>query len=268
MASINKYQLQAAGDAPVIFNDLEFHPLLVREYTIYARAKRAMELMQSSLHPKYAKFTWCECLWELDKECEKQTGQYGDFLVSVMLAVARALRLEAPDGDVTLPLRPVFSQDGHLTALMIGEAYGNYTLLNMQQMNEVRLILAAQNGYDIPDENWNPELVRAAQQNAEGNNAGLDIDFDALLYSVALNAHCRAKDILDWSIREFHGMQDAIDRTLGYQIYTLAEMSGFVEFKKGNPYPTWKFNRKSDMPTGFKSIAELDAGAKGLVAGT
>lgn len=268
MASINKYQLQAAGDAPVIFNDLEFHPMLVRDYTIYARAKRAMELMQSSLHPKYARYSWCECLWELDKECEKQTGQYGDFLVSVMLAVARALRLEATDGGVTLPLRPVFSQDGHLTALMIGEAYGNYTLLNMQQMNEVRLILAAQNGYDIPDESWNPDLVRAAQQNSERNSLALDTDFETLLYSVAVNAHCRAKDIYDWSIKEFHGMQSAIDRSYGHLIYTLAEASGNVTFKQGNPYPTWKFDRKSDMPTGFKSIAELDAGAKGLVAGT
>lgn len=268
MASDNKYQQQLFGDTPVVFNGLEFHPMLVRDYTIYARAKQAMELMQSSLHPKYARLSWCECLWELDLECEKQTGKIGDFLISVMMCVARALRLEVSDDGLTFPLRPVFAQDKKLTALMIGEAYGSYTLLNMQQMNEVRLILAAQNGYDIPDENWNPELVRAAQQNAESKNTGLDMNFEALLYSVAANAHCRAKDILDWSIREFHGMQDAIDRTLGYQIYTLAESAGWVKFTKGNPYPTWKFDRKSDMPTGFKTIAELDAGAKGLVAGT
>ena len=63
-------------------------------------------------------------------------------------------------------------------------------------------------------------------------------------------------------------MQDAIDRTLGYQIYTAVEKGGNVTFKNGNPYPTWKFDRKSGMPAGFVSIAELDAGAKGLLAGT
>ena len=262
----DKYQILTA-DAPVIYEGLELHPLLVRDYPYYARAKQAMELMQSSLSPKFARYAWCECLWELDKECEKQTGQTGDFLVSVMIVLARALRLEVLGSDGSIPLRPVFSQDNRLTALMIGDAYANYILLNMQKMNEVRKILAAQNGYDIPDENWNPELVRAAQQNAKAGSIGLEYDFGTLLYSVAVNAHCRAKDIYDWTIREFHGMQDAIDRTLGYQIYTLAEKSGSVTFPKGNPYPTWKFDRRSDIPAGFKSISELDAGAKGLLAG-
>ena len=264
----DKYQHQVFMDAPVIYENLEFHPLLVRDYNHYARAKQAMELMLGSLSPKLARLSWCECLWELDKECEKQTGTLGDFLTSVMIVLARALRLETQGDTITLPLRPVFSQDGRLTALMVGETYGDYTLLNMQQMDEIRKIIAEQNGYDIPDENWNPELVKAAQMNATGKGMGLDYSFESLLYSVAANAHCRAKDILDWSIREFHGMQAAIDRTLGYQIYTLAEKSGYVSFPKGNPYPTWKFDRKSDMPTGFVSIAELDAGAKGLVAGT
>lgn len=268
MASNNKYQHQTLDDAPVIFEGLEFHPLLVRDYNHYVRAKRAIELMQSSLHPKLARLSWCECLWELDKECEKQTGQYGDFLVSVMIVLARALRLDGLADNGTLPLRPVFAQDERLTALMVGETYGNFVLLDMRKMDEVRKILAAQNGYEIPDENWNPELVRAAQQNEEYGKLSLDYDFDALLYSVAVNANCRAKDIYDWTIREFQGMQDAIDRKLGFLIYTTAERVGNVTFKNGNPYPTWKFDRKSDLPTGFKSISELDAGAKGLVAGT
>jgi hypothetical protein len=254
------------GDAPVIYEGLEFHPLLVGDYNHYARAKQAMELMQSSLHPKLARLSWCQCLWALDKECEKQTGKIGDFLVSVMIVLARALRLEAPGNDITIPLRPVFSQDGLLTALMVGEMTGNYVLLDMQKMDVVRRIIADQNDYEIPDENWNPELVRAAQMNAENNSMGLKYDFETLLYSVAVNAHCRAKDIYEWTIKEFHGMQDAIDRTLGYQIFTLAEKSGFVTFPKGNPYPTWKFDRKSELPTGFKTIAELDAGSKGLLA--
>lgn len=264
----NKYQIQTVEDAPVVFNGLEFHPLLVRDYPHYLRAKSAMELMQSSLSPQMARLSWCECLWALDKECEKQTGTLGDFFVSVLIVLARALRLEAPAGMETLPLRPVFAQDERLTAIMVGETYGAYVLLNMQQMGEVRQILAAQNGYELPDENWNPELVRAAQQNAQSGANGLEFDFNALLYSVAVNAHCRAKDILDWTILEFQGMQNAIDRRLGYVIYTLAEKSGNVTFPKGAPFPSWKFDRKSDMPTGFKTIAELDAGAKGLVAGT
>ena len=86
----DRYQRQILGDAPVTFNDLEFNPLLVRDYPDYARAKQAMELMQSSLSPQLARLSWCECLWALDRECEKQTGKIGDFLVSTMIVMARS----------------------------------------------------------------------------------------------------------------------------------------------------------------------------------
>lgn len=267
MAFIDKDQHQAEENAPVIFNGLEFYPLLVRDYPLYLRAKQSFELMLSSLTPRLARLPWCACLWELDRECEKQTGKTGEYLVGVLCVMAKALRLNAY-ADGSIPLRPVFSQTGELTAIMLGTTQANYSMLDMRQMDEVRRLIAAENDYEIPDENWNPELVRAAQMNAQSGEMGLEYDLEALVYSVAANIGCRARDIYDWTIREFHGMQHAIDRRLGYVIYTLAETSGYVKYSKGNPFPTWKFDRKSDLPTGFKSIAELDAGAKGLVAGT
>ena len=42
-------------------------------------------------------------------------------------------------------------------------------------------------------------------------------------------------------------------------------MSGQVKFKNGNPYPTWIATPKG-LPAGFKTIKELDDGAKGLLA--
>jgi len=270
MAVADKYQRQIRENAPVVYNGLTFHPLLVRDYGVFVKAKDAFELMLSSLRdPKLARLPWCACLWELDKECEKQTGTVGSFLIDVLCVMAMALRLDMSDepGGGNFPLRPVFSQDGALNAIMIGQPHANYALLNMQKMSEIREILAAQNGYEIPDENWNPELVKAAQQNAGRGMSEVKVDFETLIYSVALHAHCRASEIYDWSIREFSKMQDAIDRSLGYQIYTTAEASGYVTFKKGNPYPSWKFDRKSEIPTGFTSVSELDAGAKGLLAG-
>lgn len=269
MAFIDKYQLQIQENAPVVYEGLEFYPLLVREYPIYLRAKQSFELMLGSLRdPKLARLPWCACLWALDKKCEQQEGKIGDYLVNVLRVLAAALRLDANLETGTIPLRPVFSQSGDLTAIMLGNLQTNYTLLNMQQMNDVRQILAAQNDFDIPDENWNPELVQAAQENARRHNVQLETDFESLVYSVALNAHCRASDVYGWTIREFHKTEDAIDRNFGYLIFNMAEMSGNVTFKNGNPYPTWKFSRKNDMPTGFRTIADIDASAKGLISGT
>lgn len=269
MAFMDKYQQQIRENVPVVYEGLEFHPLLVRDYPLFSTARPAFELMLSSLqNPKLARLPWCACLWALDRECEKQTGKTGNFLTEVLFAMAYALRLDAYAESRSFPLRPVFSQDGELTAIMVGNPQTDYALLNMRQMDDVRQIIAAQNGYNLPNEEWNPELVRAAQENAQRGGSGIEYDFEDLVYSVALQCRCKASEIYTWSIREFTKMQDAIDRSLGYQIYTMAEKSGYVTFPKGNPYPTWKFNRKSDLPTGFRSIADIDAGAKGLIAGT
>lgn len=268
MAFTDKYQHQIRENAPVVYEDLTLYPLLVRDYPLYLMAKPAFELMQASLlRPALARMPWCACLWELDRECEKQTGEYGLFLTEVMLVLSKALRLDAyENGDY--PLRPVYSQSGELTAIMLGNPQTSYSILDMRQMSEVRQIIAAQNGYEIPDESWNPELVQAAQENAARRNATIEYDFEALVYSVALNAGCRPKEIYDWTIREFHKTQEAIDRKLNYLIFNLAEKSGNVTFKDGNPYPSWRFNSKSDMPTGFRTIADIDQSAQGLIAGT
>lgn len=268
MAFADKFRSRIVQNVPVVYEGLELHPLMVRDYSLYTNAKPAFELMLSSLQdPKLARLSWCACLWELDKLCEQQTGTPGLFLTQVLMVLATALRLDASAAG-EFPLRPVFAQSGELTAIMVGDVQtGNYSLLNMRQMDELRAIIAAQNDYDIPNENWNPELVRAAQENAKRNTMDLDFSFEDLVYSVALHAHCRASEIYEWTIREFHKTQDAIDRTLGYVIYSLADKSGFVTFKNGTPYPTWKFDRKNDMPAGFKTIAEIDETAHGLLAG-
>lgn len=268
MAFVDKYQQEIRENAPVVYEGLTFHPLLVRDYDVFYAGKKPYELMLSSLsNPRIARYQWCACLWELDKECETQTGTIGSFLGTAMYVMATALRLNA-DQSGNFPLRPVFSQSGELTAVMIGSPQADYGLLNMQQMDEVRQIIAAQNGYEIPDENWNPELVRAAQENAARNAIDIDHDLETLVYSVAFQCRVRASEIYGWTIREFEKMQEAADRDIGYRIFTAAELSCNVKFEKGNPYPSWKFSRKPGLPTGFRNIADIDAGAKGLIAGT
>lgn len=75
----------------------------------------------------------------------------------------------------------------------------------------------------------------------------------------------KAKEVWGWTIREFEQTQRAIERTLNYQIFTSASMSGFVSFKNGNPCSSWRFETKSELPGDFIRMDELDAGAKGLL---
>ena len=265
---VDKYISYVRENKPIVYNGLAFKPLTVRQFALYQAAKPSFELMQSSLPPKLAVLSWCNCLDAMDRVA-KEDGKQTAFLHLALIVIIAALGLEpikTNNGD-QFPLREIRDKDGNLTAILIGEI-NNPVILTMQDMGEIRKIIAVQNVYNIPDESWNPDLVRAQQYTASLRHNDLDINLDDLVASVALNAGVKPSEVWDWTIRDFEMCQSAIDRKLNYQIFMTAEHSGFVKFNKGNPFPTWKFNRKLAMPSEFKTVSELDAGAKGLLGVT
>lgn len=264
MAFVDKYKESVRKNKPIVYNGLEFKPLTVEYIGIYQAAKPSFELMQSSLPPKLAVMSWCNCLDAMDRQAE-ETGMTTYFLTFALTVMALSLGLELM-GNNMFPLREARDKDGNIVAFIVG--MDNPTLLNANDMNEIRKIIAAQNLYEIPDESWNPDLVRAKKHQESLGHSDIDFNIDDLIYSVALNAHVKPEEIWDWTIRDFLMTQDAIDRKLNYQIFMTAEHSGFVKFQKGNPYPTWKYNRRPEMPNGFVTVAQLDAGAKGLLGVT
>ena len=266
--AIDEYIDRVREGKTIIYNGLEFTQLKVRQIGLFHAAKQSFELLQSSLPPKYARYSWCECLDEMDKDA-KEDGKTTAFLTLVLAVMAASLNLQpvGNNGNPTFPIREARDKNGHIVAIVILEV-NNPVILNMKDMDEVRKIIAAQNLYEIPDESWNPDLVRARKYTASLKQSDIDFDIDDLVYSVAFNAHVKPTEIWDWPIRDFLKIQDAIDRTLNYQIFMTAEHSGFVKFNKGNPFPTWKYNRKPELPTEFKTVAELDAGAHGLLGVT
>ena len=267
--AVDKYRHLVRKNDPIVYNGLTFSPLKVEQIALYQSAKPSFELMQSSLPPKMATLSWCECLDALDRQGMEE-GKTTVFLASVLVVIAVVTglpRIADADGNENYPLREVRKNDGTLLSFIIGDL-NNPTIISMQDMDTIRKIIAAQNLYEIPDESWNPDLVRARKYLAARSQLNIEYDIDALVHSVALNAHVKPDEIWDWTIRDFILTQDAIDRTLNYQIFMTAEHSGFVKFKKGNPYPSWKFDRKMDMPSEFKTIEEYDAESKGLLGVT
>ena len=267
-SAVDKYRLSVRKNIPIVYNGLTFNPLTVEQLALYQSAKPSFELLQSSLPPKLASLSWCECLDALDRQ-GREEGKQTVFLTVVLVVIATAIGLQKvnENGEETYPLKEVRAKDGKLLSFIIGQL-DNPTIISMKDMDEIRRIIAAQNMYEIPDESWNPDLVRARKYLTAKSQSNIKYDVDDLVYSVAINAHVNPSEIWDWTIRDFILSQDAIDRTLNYQIFTTAEHSGFVKFKKGNPDPSWKFDRDVDMPSEFKTVDELDAEAKGLLSVT
>lgn len=267
-STIDEYKILARKNNPIVYKELTFNPMTVEQIALYQSAKQSFELMQSSLPPKLATLSWCECLDALDRQ-GRENGVQTVFLATVLvvIAVVTGLPKTMENGVETFPIKEIRSKDGQLLSFLFGRI-DNPTILTMQDMDEIRKIIAAQNLYEIPDESWNPDLVRARRYLAANAQNNIKYDIDDLVYSVALNAHVKPSEIWDWSIRDFILTQGAIDRTLNYQIFTTAQNSGMVKFKNGNPYPSWKFDKEYDMPTEFKTVGELDAEANGLLGVT
>ena len=269
MPIIDRYKEEIRENKPIEYSGVTLYPLRVRDFALYQNAKPAMELLLSSLTPTLARLSWFACLQQMDADAI-EAGTPTNFTGSVLRLLAQALHLEAQTdpvrGGAVYPLIPLFRQEtNRIASLQVGFSGGR--LIDAKSMGEIRELLAAQNGYTLPNEEWNPELVKAQRYTQTQKDArfGIEYDFEALVYSVACGAHARVSEVWDWPIKEFFGIEKAVDRMVNYQVYTSAEASGMVKFKNGNPYPSWRFNRSAELPGDFKSLDELDAGAKGLL---
>lgn len=264
MEAVERYIDAARQNKTIFYEGLEFRPLKVKDYALYRNARPAMELMLSSLPVAFARLSWCSCLDALDQEATRESGKTAGMLLSILLVLNEALNLHAERDPSRMQL--VRGDDGKLKSIVVMTEQHKIVAFSMAAMSTVRVILAAQNNFNLPDENWNPELVRAKQYIQAQQTTDLKFDLETLVYSVALNSGKEPETVWEWPIRKFELMQAAIDRKLCYQLYTAAELSQQVKFKRGNPVPSWKFDRVPELPTGFKTIAELDAGAKGLLS--
>lgn len=260
MTIVEQYREQIRRFEAIEYAGLVLRPLTVSDYALFRKARAPMEIMLSSLPPAIARLNWCAALWAIDLDAAKH-GQTAGFFAATMALLAAAARIQSFTDSATgkpyYPIKPLYSQNtGQLTAVAV-ETHGNAELLNMQQMDVIRQILAAQNGYRIPDENWNPELLSAARYTESQSTIRLSDDLDGLVFSVAAALGKRASELWDWPIWEFEGERKAINRRLLFQIYSQANLSGFVKFKNGNPFPSWEQDRTDGLPGDFKDINSI-----------
>ena len=264
MNAAMQYAEELRTFAPIEYETLRFYPLAVKHFALYQNAKAAMEIMLSTLPIQFVRLSWIQALEALDREAQKSniaTGYLGSFL----LLLATALRLDLKDQHSIMLAR---GEDGKLSAIVVRQSKENAPVaLTGKHFNDVREILAAQNGFVIPDENWNPELVKAQayirnQQSGTGSGGSLE---DAV-FALAAATGQRPAEIWDWPIREFTQMQSAVDRRLRFMLCGAAELSGQIKFTKGNPYPTWIWENRGNLPHGFKSLNDLDKEAGGTLA--
>ena len=227
------------------------YPVRMRQYLLWHADKRALVMRQSTLPAKYAVMPYLQALYAIDFDNGFQLGLVQS--LRVLIALATQTPLEGINILVSA------KDEGQLRAIAYTDKDGNVIRIEPKDFLSIRSILAEQNGEKLPDESENPDLVQAEMDIAEANNADLEYSFETMLDSVSYAGRIPLAGLLDMTVRAFDRLRQAIERDKRFTICATAEMGGMVKFSKGNPYPSWCFDRKKTGSAALESMSDFTA---------
>ena len=239
---------------PIEWNSLVCYPIKVADYNKWQAVKPVLTLRQGTLPAVYACMSFLQCVWALQFDAYER----GDSSCKTweLLGCLMFLSLRLSDGDIIQPIGE--SDDPRtITAMRIikdGEPHD----ISVMDFPILRRLIADQNGAELPDEADNPDLIEAANDISNAQDANLKYDFADMLTSVASEMKLRRADLLEWTVREFDDVMRSIRRRYGYFLASMAESQG-AKFSHGNPYPSWIFDKGKDEFAGLISLSKFQS---------
>lgn len=231
---------------PIELNGLVYYPIRMVDYAKWQAVKPVLCLRQGTLPAVYACMTFLECVWALQLNTGEKTWE--------LLAGLMFLSLRLSDTDIIQPIGNP-ENPSKITSIRIIKDGSPHDITPLD-FNIVRKLIAEQNGAELPDEADNPDLIEAAQDISRANASNLKHDFGDMLASVASERRIRRSEILDWTVKEFDDEIRAINRRYGFFLASIAETQG-AKFPKGNPHPTWLFDKGPDEFAGLISMDKI-----------
>lgn len=238
---------------PIELNGLVYYPIRVADYSKWQALKPVLCLRQGTLPAVFACMTYLQCVWALDST--QQANGYGGVWDALASIVALSLRLSDTDMIQAIGNSDDYQTLSHMRIVKGDKKYD----ISPMEFNIVRKLIADQNGADLPDEADNPDLIEAAEDIANSStDTKLNCSIPDMLTSVASAKNMRRADILEWPVKEFDDEMRALKRRYGFFLSSIAESQG-AKFTKGNPYPTWIFDKEKDEFAGLISMEQLQS---------
>lgn len=273
--SINKFDIQRAARTGkyIRYGKLYVYPLTVANYETLWNCESALTIRLSSLPVIYAIKPYAEALFDIAVQGENVYSNGGDVVarpddwyrfISLLL-----ISLHIPVNAIKnmLQIHVDNAQKNRLTSVSVRQFVEEEEIvenLNVQDLGNLRSIIAGLNGRKLPDESENAELAQAEQDIASSSGTKLDVNLDSLLATVARDQHKRIKDLDDWTIYEFELCRAAIERERRFTVYGIGEASGMVKFTNGNPFPSIFYDKPAEISS-VVSAQELTSRLSGAV---
>jgi len=276
--SLDTFDIQRAArnGEPIKYGNLFVYPITVADYETLWLCESALTIRLSALPVIYAVKPYAEALFDIAIRGETVYSNDGDVVARPdywycfvrLLCLTLHIPVAAMKG--MLQFNVDNAQNNRLKSVTVRQFVENDEIvqsLSVQDLGNLRSIIAQMNGRKLPNESENSELAQAEQDILAANGSKLDVKLDSLLASVARDQHCRIKDLNDWTIYEFELIRSAIERERRFTVYGIGEAGGMVKFPKGNPFPSIFFDKPADI-SAVVSAQELTSRISGAVQET
>lgn len=256
---------------PVDVEGFTLYPITVEHYEEYLVASQAIGFMQQKLSVQLMSMPILAAFFKMDLERAIQGEPVTGLYTSALLSIVLALRLAQDDEsglEACKRLVPLSDKDDptKLKALAFVEdaQTGKTRTITPYQYENMRRVIAAQNGIEIPDTMDNPELVEAEHDLAEKKALKLDAKITDMVCAMSVMTGKEEEEIYGWAVLKLTRQLASCRRILDYMVCGISEGSG-ASWKGGNPVPHPFFDRKKEGTGGLIKMEEF-AGGEGLKA--
>lgn len=261
-SAIQKYE-------PVTVDGLTFYPIQVKNRKSFWNASPAISFMQQTLPVSLMRIPLLSAYFKMDMDAVAEQAETFGLFYRGLLFLALALRLgEGQSDEARVKRFKVLvdrEQPKKLAAVRFtvnGEEMRELTPVQFQQ---IRSILAAQNGIDLESDDANPELVEAERDSNQFKAPKLDINDDAMISFVAALSHAEEGEIEEWPILKLKRRERTYTHLMRYLLCGVSEAAG-GSWKDGNPVPHPYYERVKTVSGGLRRLDEVvpDAAQKAV----
>lgn len=253
---------------PIEALGLQFYPITMADYEEFLECKGVLALRMTSLAKQsfeYITMPFLSALWAVDYDTARAAGKPVGMTARVLMLLCLSLRLGHDEQEKLL--HSVYCDRSDPRILHHIEVTQDGKTVQIDPVDfttTVRPLIAEQNGIELPDESQNPDILQTERIMQEERESRIKFDLKTMIASVASASLVRHGDIEDWTVLEFEMQRQALDRKINYMVYTQAEMSGMVKFPRGNPYPSWIFDRAETLTDALITVDEMQEKYKGV----
>ena len=250
-------KVKARRGEPIEALGLTFYPITMSHYEDFLSLKNILTLRVTTLPVQYVSMSYLSALWAVDIDCYLGTGKALGVFERVMKLLYLTLRLEYSKEVLDKTVYCDSKSPRELVRIEVKQNNETISITPREFASKIRPIIAEQNGLKLPNESYNPQLVQAEHEMAEDQQGELNFDIDALISSVAYQSKIPEREIYDWTVLQFEHRREAIDRDKNYMLFRQAELSGMVKFPKGNPFPSWCFDKSNTLSPVLRRADDL-----------